>query len=57
MLARVPAWLVSGIGEIFEPTEPPNDVAIPIDLDQIDLILEAVIWVAPPCAANHLPVR
>src|SRR2546423_1181418 len=57
MLARIPARLLSGIGDMFEPAEPPNDIALPIDLDQIRLILVAVIRVAEPGAAKDLAVR
>ncbi len=42
---------------MFQPTEPPNDIALPIDLDQIRLILETMIGVAMPCAAKDLAVR
>ena len=42
---------------MFQPAEPPNDVALPIDLHQIRLILIAMIGVAEPSAAKDLPVR
>ena len=42
---------------MFQPAEPPNDIALPIDLDQIRLILVAMIGVAEPRAAEDLPVR
>src|SRR5947209_6249775 len=57
MRARIPAWLLSGIGDIFELAEPPNDIALPIDLDQIRLILVTVIRVAEPSAAKDLALR
>src|SRR5271168_2626453 len=57
MLARIPARLLSGIDNMFEPAEPPNDIALPIDLDQIRLILVTVIRVAEPGAAKDLAVR
>src|SRR5271170_4992329 len=56
-LARIPARLLSGISNMFEPAEPPNDIALPIDLDQIRLILVTVIRVAEPGAAKDLAVR
>ena len=57
MLARIPARLLSGIGDMFELAEPPNDIALPIDLHQIRLILVTMIGVAEPRAAEDLPVR
>src|SRR6516165_2566014 len=57
MLARIPARLLSWIDDMFQPAEPPNDIALPIDLDQIRLILVTMIGVAEPGAAEDLPVR
>jgi hypothetical protein len=42
---------------MFQPAEPPNDIALPIDLDQIGLILETMIRGAQPRAAKDLTVR
>ena len=42
---------------MFQPAEPPNDITLPIDLDQIRLILVTMIGVAEPRAAEDLPVR
>ena len=57
MLARIPARLLPRIGDMFEVAEPPNDIAVPIDLNQIGLILKTMRWVAQPGAAKHLTVR
>src|SRR5271169_7197401 len=57
MLARTPARILSRVGDMFQPAEPPNDIALPIDLDQIGLILETMIRVAQPRAAKDLTVR
>jgi hypothetical protein len=57
MLARVPAGLLSRIGDMLEPAEPPNDIALPIDLYEIRLILVTMIGVAEPSAAKDVPVR
>jgi len=57
MLARIPARLLSRIGDMFESAEPPNDIALPIDLNQIRLILVTMVGVAEPRAAEDLPVR
>jgi hypothetical protein len=57
MLACIPARLLSRIGDVFEPAEPPNDIALPIDLDQIGLILVTMIRAATPGAAKDLTVR
>src|SRR5215469_5004496 len=56
MLACIPARLLPGIGDMFEVAEPPNDIAVPIDLNQIGLILKTMRWLAQAGAAKHLTV-
>jgi len=57
MLARIPPRFLSGVRDTFQPAEPPNDIAFPIDLDQVRLILKTVVRVATPGAAKDLTVR
>ena len=54
VLASHPARLIVGIFDIFMLIELPNDIAVPIYLDEINIVLIAVLAVAGTSGAHHM---
>ncbi|MNO07749.1 hypothetical protein D3C81_2300700 [compost metagenome] len=54
MLACVPQRFVAGILDVLIAVEFPDNIAVPIDLYQIDIILNTELRISSSRAAQHI---
>ncbi|MNE47042.1 hypothetical protein D3C80_1414180 [compost metagenome] len=54
MLAGIPQRLIAWVFDVLIAVELPDYVAVPVHLDQIDIILDAEFRVSSACAAQHI---
>jgi len=48
-----PGFFLIGVFDAFVCVKFPNDVAVPINLDEVEFVLITVFGIAKPCAAHH----